>query len=141
MENAKICPRCGKENKAEWAKCYQCAWDFNIAPPPVTNVQNTPVNNQGNSNVPNNPNTITCPACGRILGKSAKKCPDCGSSLPTFQSEKEKPSILKRIFMGILAAILLWSTIRGCWSATIDAANYDRKSEIYVNYNELLDAE
>lgn len=58
---------------------------------------------------------MKCPKCGKKIQKKWKACPECGTDLSTYQdnsqkqSEKKKPSILKKIgtFFGIFLLLSL----------------------------------
>lgn len=118
MGDAKICPRCGKENKQESIRCYNCGIDLNN-----TANENVARGNidygtnrvtQGNYNygtVPefsnyNNVN-VKCIKCGFSFSAGNKNCPQCGFPVGMFPKEKTRPKLTVIHIIGIIFAVFI----------------------------------
>lgn len=99
MANTRICPRCGKENKAEWQKCYYCGIDMNMqqaqqTPPP--NIQAPP------------PGMYQCKRCGMFISPAADKCVRCGEPVP--KKDPNNVVVDTLCFLSLVVAYFLFFT-------------------------------
>lgn len=100
MNNIKICPRCGKENRPNWQKCYYCGMNiYDVSPRNNVQPNMNPIPQQ---------NLYKCQTCGLLISPAAERCPRCGE--PVLKPDPNNGFIDGLCFLSIVAAYFLFFT-------------------------------